>query len=73
VSHIVIHCAQCAKVAELAREGRFCSTACRVRYHRARLVAQRQRLQAEAETAITSGDVARLEDVARRAVSLLAV
>lgn len=73
MSHIVIECAQCAKVAELAREGRFCSTACRVRNHRAHLVAQRERLQAEAEAAITSGDLDRLEDVARRAVSLLTV
>lgn len=73
MSHIIIECAQCAKVAELSRQGRFCTTACRVRYHRARLAAQRQRLQAEAEAAIVSGNMARLEDVARRAVSLLAV
>lgn len=70
MSHLV-QCAQCAKVTELAREGRFCSTPCRTRYHRETLIAQRERLATAVNNALLSGDLSALEPVAR-AASLLA-
>lgn len=69
----IVKCDQCAQVTELTRpQGRFCSTSCRARYHRATLLSQRQGLVAEADAAVRSGDVLKLEQVARATVSLLA-
>lgn len=71
MSHIV-KCAKCAKVTELAREGRFCSDPCRTRYHRETLIVQRERLATAVNNALLSGDLAALETVAHTA-RLLAV
>ncbi|MDR6866787.1 hypothetical protein J2Y69_001386 [Microbacterium resistens] len=67
----LIQCAECARPATLAKPGRFCSDACRARNFRYRLAAQRARLTDAADAALASGDVAALEDVARRATELL--
>lgn len=66
MSHLV-KCAKCAKVTELAREGRFCSTPCRTRYHRETLIMQRERLATAVNNALVSGDLSALEPVARTA------
>lgn len=71
MSHLV-KCAQCAKITELAREGRFCSNACRARYHRETLIAQRERLATAAHEVILSGDLSTLGSVAHTA-RLLAI
>lgn len=66
VSYLV-ECAQCAKVTELAREGRFCSTSCRARNHRETLVAQRERMAVAVDAALRSGDISALQPVAHAA------
>jgi len=68
----LVKCAQCAKATELAREGRFCSTACRTRYHRETAISQRERLATAVNDAILSGDLSALRTVAHTA-RLLAV
>lgn len=67
-----VKCAQCAKVTELSREGRFCSTSCRARYHRETLISQRERLALAVDTALRSGDISALQPVAHAARLLAA-
>lgn len=69
----LVRCAQCERDFFAAHAtASTCSVSCRNKRYRARLVAQRRRLQAEAEAALRTGDVARLEAVARRTADLLA-
>lgn len=68
----LVTCDYCQTEAELAAPGRFCGPRHRSYWHRDRLIAQRHRLAIEAESALQSGDLRKLEQVARRAVSLLA-
>ena len=66
-------CIQCAAMFIAAHPAaQTCSAACRNRLYRARLLAQRARLAAQAEAALASRDVAELTAVARRAAVLLA-
>ncbi len=73
MASLTLLCAQCERRFLAAHAtANTCSVACRNRLYRARLLAQRQRLAAEADAALRSGDVLKLEQVARATVSLLA-
>lgn len=66
-------CAQCERAFQAASPTAVtCSVSCRNKLYRARLIAQRQRLAAEANAALLAGDVRKLEQVARATISLLA-
>jgi len=66
------HCAACDRPFTAAHpRATTCGDNCRAKLHRARLLAQRARLAAEAERALKSGDVSALEAVARAVVARL--
>lgn len=71
MSRYEVSCDYCHAKTELAKPGRFCSSRHRSYWHRDRIVAQRQRLAAEADAALRSGDVLKLEQVARETARLL--
>lgn len=73
MTRYIVTCDYCQTEADLAQPGRFCSPRHRSYWHRDRLLAQRQRLAAEADAALRSGDVLKLEHVARETARLLAV
>ncbi|WP_136024851.1 hypothetical protein [Microbacterium sp. K27] len=73
MTRYLVTCDYCHRDTELAKPGRFCSPRHRSYWHRDRLTFQRQSLAAEADDALRSGDVLKLERVARATVSLLAV
>lgn len=72
MARYLITCDYCNADAELALPGRYCSARHRLYAHRAALKSQRQRLAAQAEDALQSRDVRKLELVAQSAVNLLA-
>lgn len=67
-----VTCARCGRATNLSQPGKFCRPACRVAHRREGRIAARADLAAEAERALSSGDVMALERVARSAVALLA-
>lgn len=71
MTRYIVTCDYCQAEANLAQPGRFCSPRHRSYWHRDRLLAQR--LAAEADAALRSGDVLKLEHVARETARLLAV
>lgn len=68
---IAIACERCGERAVLSRPGRYCRALCRSRHHREQAIARRAQLATDAETALSSGNRAALEAVARRTVGLL--
>lgn len=70
---LTLLCAHCGcRFAAAHPAARTCSVSCRNKLYRARLLAQRQRLAAEAQAALGSGDMLKLEQVARATARLLA-
>lgn len=68
-----VKCDFCQTDTELSKPGRFCSPRHRSYWHRDQLIAQRKCLAVEADAALRSGDVLKLEHVARATVSLLSL
>lgn len=64
-------CATCGERFTASRPANTCSAACRNRLHRARSRERRAALARDAETALSRGDVAGLEVIARRTINLL--
>ncbi len=64
-------CASCGAPFPATRPASTCSVVCRKRNSRADIRARRLALAADAESALTRGDIDALQNVARRTVSLL--